>query len=157
MKATLLFLFALITFTGNSLLAQDLPKFSFYDVAKKSFTQANLKPGQPVVVVYFDPDCDHCNKQAQLIQAEVSKFATAQLIWVAFPASIEAITAFGKKYFSAQFGKNFHFLRDNDYTFDRSFGYSEAPSIYVYNKSWKLVKSYSKKEVPAAELAALLK
>lgn len=157
MKTTFLIFLAFLSFAGNLVVAQDLPKFSFYDAAKKVFTQANLKPGQPLVVVYFDPDCDHCNKQAQLIQAEVSKFANAQMVWVAFPASIEAITAFGKKYFPAQFGKSFFFLRDNDYTFDRSFGYSEAPSIYVYNKSRKLVKSYSKKEVPAAELAALLK
>jgi peroxiredoxin len=157
MKTTFLIFLAFLSLAGNLVVAQDLPKFSFYDANKKAFTQANLKVGQPVVVVYFDPDCDHCNKQAQLIQAEVSKFANAQMVWVAFPAAIEAITAFGKKYFPTQFGKNFFFLRDNDYTFDRSFGYSEAPSIYVYNKSRKQVKSYSKKEVAAAELAALLK
>lgn len=157
MKSLFVFLFALLLIPGSGLMAQDLPKFSFYDAGGKVFTQANIKPGTPVIVVYFDPDCDHCNKQAQLIKAEITKFAGVQMVWVAFPASMEAITAFGKKYFPTQFGNSFYFLRDNDYTFDRSFGYSEAPSIYVYNKARKLVKSYSKKEVAAAELAALVK
>jgi thiol-disulfide isomerase/thioredoxin len=157
MKTSLFLLLALLTFSANTLSAQDLPKFAFYETGNKPFTQAGLKTGIPVVVVYFDPDCDHCNKQAQMIQAEVAKFANVQMVWVAFPAAIEAITAFGKKYFPAQFGKSFFFLRDNDYTFDRAFGYSEAPSIYIYNKSWKLVKSYSKKEVAPAEILSILK
>jgi cytochrome oxidase Cu insertion factor (SCO1/SenC/PrrC family) len=157
MKTFLFLLFALMTFSVNVLTAQVLPKFAFYETGNKAFTNARLKAGVPVVVVYFDPDCDHCNKQAQMIKAEVSKFNNVQMVWVAFPADLEAINAFGKKYFPAQFGKSFFFLRDNDYTFDKAFGYSEAPSIYIYNKTGKLVKSYAKKEVSPTEILNALK
>jgi len=136
---------------------QSLPSFTFYDYGNKAFATSNLKTGVPVIVIYFDPDCDHCNKQAAMIKENIGKFANIQVMWVAFPASQEAIAAFGRKYYAAQYGKNFFFLRDNDYTFDKSFGYSEAPSLYVYNKSGKLVKSYKKNEVSVDELLSHLK
>lgn len=157
MKNIFLFIALILSLGSTRMMAQDLPAFAFYDAAGKAVTKSTLKPGLPVIVVYFDPDCDHCNKQASMIKAEISKFTGVQMLWVAFPASAEAITAFGRKYFPLQFGKNFFFARDNDYTFDKSFGYSEAPSLYVYNKSWKLVKSFKKNEVNVSELLAATK
>jgi peroxiredoxin len=134
-----------------------LPNFKFYTAGNKEFTKTSLKPNTPVIVVYFDPDCDHCNKQAGIIRDGIAKFSDIQMIWVAFPASAEDITAFGRKYFAAQFGKNIHFMRDNDYTFDQAFGYSEAPTIHVYNKLGKLTKSFKKKEASVEELLAATK
>ena len=162
MKKTMyagIILFLIFSFSGVFAQAPitQLPDFHFYDQGNKKFTKAQLKPNTPTIVFYFDPDCDHCQKQAGFIQKEITKFAAIQVVFVAFPASIEAITAFGRKYFPNQIGKNFHFLRDNDYLFDKFFGYSEAPSIYVFNKTGKCVKTVKKTETSVADLLSALK
>jgi hypothetical protein len=152
------YLFCMLALT-STLIAQpaSIPNFKFYSAAGKEFTKASLKPNTAVIVVYFDPDCDHCNKQAAVIRDGIAKLADVQMLWVAFPATAEAITAFGRKYFALQFGKNVHFARDNDYTFDQAFGYSEAPTIHVYNKAGKYTKSFKKQEASVADLIAATK
>jgi peroxiredoxin len=132
-----------------------LPDFQFYNESGVAFNKTNLKKDIPVIVFYFDPDCDHCQQEAKWISAEMKRFIGIQMVWVAY-AEPTAIADFGKKYFAGSYNKGAYFLRDKDYKFDKYFGYSQAPSIYVYNKKWELVKSFSN-EIGVSDLLAPLK
>ena len=135
--------------------AQSLPDFAFYDLQGNLFTKANIKKKAPVVVIFFDPYCDHCQTQAGWINAAGEKFKAknAQVVWVS-TESEENIAKFRNTTFTKSALKDVYFLRDKKYWFDGYFGYSEAPSIYVYNAEGKLVKSL-KKETPAETLLSL--
>ncbi|MCS7162134.1 MAG: TlpA family protein disulfide reductase [Bacteroidia bacterium] len=129
--------------------AQQFPRFLLYTLDGKPFTDAELAPAERGrIVIFFDPYCDHCQKQAELLKAGLSQLRGIQIIWVSTETA-EAIRNFQEKYFSGV--PNSYFLRDRDFKFDNFFGYSVAPTIYVYDKSGKL-RHIHREEVPVATL-----
>lgn len=144
---SLVLLFALAASAQSSL------KFAFKDLAGKDFTQANLKPGMPVMVFFFDPYCDHCEAQAKAIREAKAKFAHVQFVWVTTESAEAA-----KKFRDAQFGPTFpnmHVLTDPKFQFDAYFGYTEVSTSHLFNKDWKKTKTFTH-ETTAAELLKYL-
>ena len=113
--------------------AQTLPAFSFTKSNKQKITPASLPENKPIVVCYFNPFCDKCETQAAKIKEKAAKFAGITLVYVSSEASLEENEAFRKKYFTSM--PNVFVCKDEEFKFDTWFGYSEAPSIYVYNKA----------------------
>lgn len=138
------------TITAN---AQRLPEFSFSGNGNKKITVANLQANKPVIVFLFDPYCDHCEKQAEWIKKDLKKFDGINLLWVS-TESLDDINSFAKRYFPAV--SNIIFCSDQDFMFDDWFGYSEVPSIYVYDKNRNRVAAF-KKETPVEEMLKPLK
>ena len=124
------------------------PEFSFVKTSGETITKKNIPAGKPVIVFFFDPDCDHCQKQAGWMKAALPKFANATLFWVS-TAEMQPITEFQKEYFGT--AKNVIFAKDTKYQFDNYFGYSVAPSIYVFDSKGNFAKGF-KNEVAAEEL-----
>ncbi len=118
----------------------DLPQFAFELPDGSTLTPAVL-PQQPVIVFYFDPDCDHCNKQAKMVSENPDLFKGITMIWVSWAMEIEYNVNFFKKYFMEMPNK-VYMARDTQFSIDTWFGYSEVPSIYVYNKARKRTASF---------------
>lgn len=133
--------------------AQRLPDFSFSAIGNKKITPASLPANKPVIVFFFDPYCDHCEKQAEWIKKDLKKLDGITLLWVSTEA-LEEINSFAKKYFPSS--SNTIFCGDGEFMFDQWFGYSEVPSIYVYDKNRNRVKAFDK-ETPVEELLKPLK
>ncbi len=126
-----------------------LPDFSFQKLNGEIYSKANLKPGLATIFMFYDPDCDHCQMQAQWMSSSGAAFKNIQLIWVS-TADNDMITDFYKKYFSG-FTGNVQFLKDVKFKFDSYFGYSVSPTILVYGSDGTLIKHFSK-ETPVNEL-----
>ena len=61
---------------------KSLPEFSFLNNKNQKITPASLPIGQPVVVFYFDPFCDHCKEQAKIVGQDAAKLARTTFVWV---------------------------------------------------------------------------
>ena len=61
---------------------KSLPEFSFLNNKNQKITPASLPIGQPVVVFYFDPFCDHCKEQAKIVGQDAAKFGKTTFVWV---------------------------------------------------------------------------
>ncbi len=131
-----------------------LPNFQFFKPNGEIFTNQNLEKGKATIVFFFDPDCDHCQKQADWIAASPESFKNAQLLWVS-TAEANAINIFHKSRF-ANYPHKIYFVKDKNYKFDSWFGYSVAPTILVYSSSGQLQKSF-KNEVAVSELIKYIK
>lgn len=134
--------------------AQTFPNFQFVKPNGEPFTNQNLQKGKPTIVFFFDPDCDHCQKQADWIAASPESFKNAQLLWVS-TAEPDAINIFHKTRF-AKYPYPIYFVKDKNYKFDSIFGYSVAPTILIYSSTGQLQKSF-KNEVAVSELVKYLK
>lgn len=134
--------------------APNLPNFEFVKPNGQPFSNQNLQKGKATIVFFFDPDCDHCQKQADWIAASPESFKNAQLLWVS-TAEPDAINIFHKQRF-AKFPYPVYFVKDKNYKFDSWFGYSVAPTILVYSSTGQLQKSF-KNEVAVSELVKYLK
>ena len=136
---------------------QTMSEFKFTRTNGQAFTKANLKAGMATVVIFFDPDCDHCQQQAQWLKTDVAKLkgVNVQFLWVS-TADPKPIADFEKRFFTGITQPLIYFAQDKDYAFDNYFGYSEVPNIKIYDSKGKFVKEF-KKEVTIAELIPLLK
>ena len=149
-----IFLGLCIAFAGLSLHAQQkLPKFSFTDLEGNTFTYAQLRTDIPTLVFFFDPYCDHCQQQAAWIREAKAQLGNVQQVWVTTEEPV-ATQNFWDTHLGTDWD-NVHVLIDKQFLFDGYFGYSEIPSIYVYNKQGMQVKSFNK-ETPAAVLLRFL-
>ena len=59
---------------------KSLPEFSFLNNKNQKITPASLPIGQPVVVFYFDPFCDHCKEQAKIVGQDAAKFGKTTFV-----------------------------------------------------------------------------
>jgi hypothetical protein len=91
-----LFCFAVISFSlrANS---QTLPSFKITLSNNKILHATDLPKGKAIVLIYFDPDCDHCQKLMAEFFKNINSFKKAQIVLVTFKPVIEII-AFEKKY-----------------------------------------------------------
>lgn len=128
--------------------------FKFKTLDGKVFTQANLKANTSTIVIFFDPYCEHCATQAEWFAAASTKFKTTQFLFVTTEPTVKASVDFQQKYFGGK-GMNVTFLLDTDFKFDAYFGYSETPSIYVFNKTGLRTQAL-KKETPVDKITPYL-
>jgi peroxiredoxin len=123
-----------------------IPAFKFYDVEGKPVTPLTLPGGKPVIFFYFDPDCDHCQLISKMINEQQALFKGITLVLISW-AEVDQIKAFPAKHLPDY--KNTLFItKDSDYQIDKWFGYSETPSIYVYNAQWKRTASFKDETKP---------
>lgn len=129
--------------------AQQFPKFLLYSLDGKPFTDKDLPSAERGrIVIFFDPYCDHCQKQATLLSEQASALKGIQLLWVS-TETVESLRKFQDTYLKGL--ANTFVLRDKDFKFDSFFGYSVAPTLYVYDKAGKL-RAIHKEEAPPAIL-----
>ena len=94
--AFILFCFAAMSFSLR-LSSQTIPSFKITLSNNEIFNAANLPKGKPLVLIYFDPDCDHCQKLMTELFKKINSFKKAQMVLVTFKPLAE-VAAFEKKY-----------------------------------------------------------
>lgn len=121
----------------------ELPPINFYRRDGIYITNKDLKPDQPLIIMLFNPTCEHCEEQTVIFGKELD-FSKNQLILMAAPAMGPYLQNFvhntqADKYPAIQIG-----LDSADYI-NQTFLYQTLPQINVYNKQKKLVKIFSGK------------
>lgn len=130
---------------------QSLPSLIGYSINGTATNIQDLSSGNATVVIYFSPDCEHCQYEASALKKNIASFHRVQIIMIT-RAGPDEIKAFEKSY--GLYGIPFiHFLWDRDDLFSKTFGTMEFPSIFVYNKDYKLVKRY----IGETKIAAIVK
>ena len=159
MKKVLFSLAIILSFTAVQLSAQHeaakntgvgvgnaLPDFEFSAMNGELISKANIKSKQPVIVFYFDPFCDHCQQEASWINENPEMFKGITMLWVSW-GDLADIKAFPGKYLP-NVSKDMIFTRDDKFEFDNYFGYSNIPTVYVYNQNWIRTATFDKETKP---------
>ena len=92
-----------------------------------------------VILILFQTDCDHCQREARAIQQNISAFQAYSLYFITTTPPAE-IQAFANQYNLASY-PNVHFCRTSNQSILESFGPIDAPSLYIYSDQ-RLVKSF---------------
>ncbi len=132
-----------------------IPKFEYQNINGGIFSNTNLKKDTPTIFVYFNSECEFCNEEAQMIQANITQFASFQLVFVSFekPALIKAFAA---KHQLTTYD-NVTFLSDSKVSFATTFDVKSLPCLVLYDKNQKLIekiKGQTKVETIVKKLGA---
>lgn len=135
----LLIAFACVINVMAQKLQNELPSFEAKMMDGKTLRIDELTG--KVALVLFQPDCDHCQREAQDIKRNLSGFKDYQLYFIS-SASDKEIASFAKEYGLAGV-KNVFFGRTEAPNIVEAFGPIEAPSLYLYSREGKLIHSFN--------------
>jgi thioredoxin-related protein len=123
--------------------SQSLPPFKMFRSDKTIFSAAELPKTKPVILIYFDPDCDHCQKLMKELFQKIDAFKSAEIIMVTFKP-IEEVVAFEKQN-NIQSHTNIVVGTEGTTFYVRNYyGLVTMPFTALYDKNGNLKYSYRK-------------
>lgn len=118
-----------------------LPNVSFLNIEGKLINLHNFDKTNPLIIIYFHAECEHCQYEAQEIGHNANMFDTCQLLMISANDSIKQLKDFCAKYNLWEV-ENIEVLIDKENRFSETFGRVVIPSVYIYDKNQKLKKRY---------------
>lgn len=115
-----------------------LPLFEFNTLDSISFTKFNLIKGKSLVIVYFDPDCDLCEKSGKFFYAFQEFHKDSDVLFISSNTP-KKILNFQKRH-NLESIPNITFLRSNQDDFFKLFNTITTPTYFIYNTKQILVK-----------------
>lgn len=129
----------------------DLPAMLIHTTKGEQIFTKNLS-GKTILIL-FQPDCDHCQREARQIRDSLSAFADYELYFIS-TVSKEALEEFSDEYqFSSE--TSVHFATTSFDNIISSFGSIDAPSAFVYSAEGNLIKHFNG-EVDISEILKVL-
>lgn len=145
----LILAFLLMTGVGNFVQAQQsdssapyrkrptLPTFQILQSDSTWFTDSKIPAGHPVVIVYFSPECGHCQLEAEDIVKHMNELKNAFFVMVSYH-SPQDIGGFAHKY-QLEGLDNVRLGRDTEYYLPSFYQVTQTPFIAVYDAKHQLV------------------
>jgi len=93
------------------------------------------------VLIFFQPDCDHCQRETVQIEQNLSAFKDYQLYFIS-DAAIPQIAEFAQTYKLAG-NRSIHFYQTSIADIMRTIGAVQLPTVYVYSENGKLIKTFN--------------
>lgn len=147
---SLLFVALLLFSFSEVATSQTIPDFQIELTNGKMFTTKDLSKSKPTIIIYFAPDCEHCQVLIKGVLSRINEFKNSQIILASFE-SLQQVGAFEKEY-----GLTAHaFIKtgiEKPVFFFRYYYHLEnTPFTALYDKNGKYVISY-KKQTPVDDL-----
>ena len=119
---------------------QTIPQFSFQEILGDNFNSSYINSDKSCLIIYFHPECDYCQYEAEQIVLNMDQFSNHQIIMIS-SASRDSIEKFVNSYHLLEFD-NISILIDTLDGFHNIFGHNPFPTSFIYNKERKLVKQF---------------
>jgi thioredoxin-related protein len=135
-----------------------IPPFHILKSDSTWFTPNNLKKNKPVMIIYFSPDCSHCQHLVYEMKPQMKQFSNIQIVMITFtdPSMLVMIKNFNRDFDLAKYPNITVGTEGRTYVVQRYYQVATTPYIAIYDHTGKLVKAYDK--VPAmSELIASVK
>lgn len=129
----------------------DLPNMQLTRPNGSQFV-VNTLPGK-TILVFFQPDCDHCQRETEEIRKNLPAFQDYTLYFIS-EAPMPEITKFAQKYNIVN-QPNIQFAQTTISELMKTLGSFSLPSVYVYGEDRRLKKAFNGETAIGAILATL--
>lgn len=120
---------------------KNIPVFSLKTIDNTLFESKGLTGPYSKVIIYFNPDCDYCRKEAKELSKIHYKYTEVQWIWIA-SEPITEIKEFACQYNLDQY-QNIQWCQDEQARLYQTFGMNSIPYFLVYDHNNRLIKRWS--------------
>ena len=131
-----------------------IPEFAILKPDSTWFTNKQLPANKPLVIIYFSPECGHCQMTAQEFVKDMDKLKNMELVWVSFHTP-QQIGEFAEAYKLKQF-PNVVLGRDPNYKIPVFYKIQFTPFMAVYDKKGNFLNAYPQGTDPET-IAKLIK
>lgn len=131
-----------------------IPAFKIQMPDGSWFNKTDLQPKKPTLILYFSPDCGHCQLETEEILSNIKKFNTLQIVMVT-SRPFEDMANFAEHYKLKRFPA-IKIGADTSRLVTRFYDVKFTPFSALYDKKGMLVKVYEK-GIDMEELVSLVK
>jgi hypothetical protein len=117
-----------------------IPAFKIVQTNGTNYTKDSLPAETPLIIMYFSPDCGHCQIQTKEMLDSMQYLQSATIMLVAYK-KMEELIEFSNHYELSKF-TNIHIGRDPKYFLPSFFNVKFTPFIAIYNKKGEFVKAF---------------
>ena len=103
-------------------------------------TKDELKKNRPIILMYFSPECHHCQKQMEDILVRIDDLEKVQIILATY-RPMEELIAFQNKY-KLHEHSNIQAGRDTKYFIQPFYRIKNLPYLALYDKKGKLITTF---------------
>jgi thioredoxin-related protein len=155
-SSIILFCFSVACLVSSTTFSQrSLPPFKMYLSNNSIFSATELPKNKPVIVIYFDPDCDHCQKLMNDVFKKINSFKKTEIVMVTFKP-VEEVAAFEKKYKTHSYSNINVGTEGTSYQLRNYYKLTNMPFTALYDKEQKFNYSYGQ-DISVDELIKRLK
>ena len=156
MKTSLFLINVLIFVLFCSLVtAQSIPPFKMQLTNGKTFDTKDLPKGKPVVIIYFAPDCEHCQTLMNAVFKQINNFKKVEMVMVTFKPPNE-VADFEKNYKTKQYSNILVGTEVPVFFFRKYYNLLNTPFTVLFDKQGKYIYSY-RKETNVEDLVMRIK
>ncbi|MDN5285646.1 MAG: hypothetical protein JWR38_1920 [Mucilaginibacter sp.] len=121
-----------------------IPPYHILTTDSVYVTPANLKKNKPVMVIYFAPDCGHCQHLMHDLKPELKNLKDVQIVLITFVTQLKAIQVFQRDFDLAKYHNITIGTEGYTYLVQKYYQIKNTPYIAIYNRNGKLEKAYDK-------------
>jgi len=121
-----------------------MPAYHILTTDSVYVTPANLKKHKPVMIIYFSPDCSHCQHMMYEMKPKMKAFKDIQVVMITFVLQLKAIQVFYRDFDLVKYPNFTVGTEYPTYKVQQFYQVKTTPYIALYDKNDKLVKAYDK-------------
>jgi thiol-disulfide isomerase/thioredoxin len=126
--------------TAPYLKNKQLPAFTLLNIDSVEFNQTVLDKSKKTIIMLFNPECEHCQKQLTLLLSMPEIKQSVQII-LSTTETMEKLNIFYKK-FNLQQYPFIHPGKDHHYLFGKFFQPKTIPVLAFYNDKQQFISVY---------------
>lgn len=147
-----------LLFSGMQVSAQSnkVPPFRMVQSNSKLFLAADLPMGKPIIIFYFSPECEDCQKETEALLAHIEDLKKASIAMITY-LSVETVSQFVTKNKLDKHPNIFVGTEGNYLLVKNYYTINQFPFLALYNKNGDLIKKYYSTELDLNDLLVRLK
>lgn len=132
-----------------------VPPFELMGLDNHKINRESLAKRNGTLIVFFSPDCHHCQQQMDWLKEKLSSFDRYNLVLATYQP-MEELKAFYDKYKMSSW-KNLYIGRDEKFFLPPYYKIANLPFLALYDKNGNLLTSFEGTTEVAKVLAAFKK
>ena len=131
----------------------NIPPFSIQTPDSSWFSKANLQPKKPTLILYFSPDCGHCQMETEEVLGKIKELNNLQIVMIT-SRSFQDMANFADHYKISRF-PTIKIGTDPSRMVTQFYAVKFTPFSALYDKKGMLVKVYDQ-GINMPELVSLI-
>ena len=119
-----------------------VPAFNIMQLDSNIFNTFNIPNGQPIALVFFDPDCKHCKATIKSFTEHMDSMANIQFYLFSARHDLDAIKGFYNKFHLEKYPNIKVVGMDTEFFFFSYYKVKFVPDIALYDREKKLIKLF---------------
>lgn len=138
-------LVSLLLMISSNIFSQSgkMPPFRIIQANGTVFKAENLPMGKPIIIIYFSPDCEECQKLTEELLKRMNDFKKASVTMVTY-LPVEYVKQYVMKYNLNMYPNIYVGTEGSSFIVRYYYNIQTFPFMALFNKNGDLIKSYYK-------------